>query len=331
MTVIAAICIFLVVVLIHELGHFSVAKLVGIRVNEFSIGMGPKILQKEKGDTKYSLRLIPMGGYVSMEGEDDSSQDPRSFNNASVVSRIGVIVAGPIMNFILSIVILTIVAFRVGTPTTKIESVIEDSPAYLVEIKSGDRIRAINSESMESWGDISKNISSADPRKDLVIELERDNKPLSISVRPGIDELGNRVIGIVPAMEKSFIKAVKSGFTQTGDFIKSMFKFFELLLKRKVSSKDLSGPVGVVKEIDTAAKMGINVVLFLLAFISVNLGFFNLLPIPALDGGRLVFLIVELFRGRPIDEEKEGMVHFVGFILLIGLMLFVTYKDIVNL
>ncbi len=330
LTFIAAICIFLVVVLIHELGHFIVAKLVGIKVNEFSIGMGPKLYQSKKGETKYTIRGIPMGGYVSMEGEDEGSNDPRSFNNAPVLGRIGVIVAGPIMNFILAIFILTVVAFGIGTPTREIKEVMKDSPAYYAELKTGDIIKFVNNKEMKSWQDIVSTISVQEPEKEVKLLIDRSGKDLELSILP-IKEGERSIIGIKPSSERSFIGSIKSGFLETKNFLISMFQFIGMLFKGRVTTDNLSGPVGVVKEIGNAAQLGIYTLLYLMGFISINLGFFNLLPIPALDGGRLVFLIVELFRGKAIDPDKEGAIHLAGFLLLIGLMLFVTYKDIIKL
>lgn len=329
-TFIAAICIFLVVVLIHELGHFSVAKLVGIRVNEFSIGMGPKVYQSHKGETKYTLRAIPMGGYVSMEGEDEGSSDPRSFNNSPVLGRIAVIVAGPLMNFLLSIIVLTIVALGIGTPTTKIERVLEATPAFYAKLEKGDVIEKINNVEINKWEDIVNNISKAPENQDLSLLVNRDGKDLELNIRP-VKEDGRLIIGVEPSRERAFFGSIKAGFLQTKDFVAKMFEFIAMLFKGQVGADNLSGPVGVVKEIGDAARLGVYTLLILLAFISVNLGFFNLLPIPALDGGRLVFLLVELIRGKAIDPDKEGIVHLVGFLILIGLMLFVTYKDIIKL
>lgn len=330
LTAVAAIFIFLVVILIHELGHFLVAKKVGIKVNEFSIGMGPQLFQKTKGETTYSLRLIPLGGYVSMEGEDDDSDDPRSFNNAKVGPKLAVVSAGAIMNFILAIVVLSIAAFGIGIPTTEIEEVIEDSPAYVSNLKKGDRIKSINGVDISSWEEIVDSISSSDIDSEIILKVEREGRVESFSMQP-VEEEGRSIVGIVPAREKSFIQSIKSGFIQTFTMIKAMFQFIGMLITGKMDSVGLSGPVGVVQQIGDAAKLGVYNVLLLLGFISVNLGFFNLLPIPALDGGRILFLLIEAIRGKKMDPNKEGFVHFIGFALLISLMIFVTYKDIVGI
>lgn len=329
-TAIAAIFVFLLVILLHELGHFTVAKLVGIRVNEFAIGMGPKVIQTTKGETQYTLRLLPIGGYVKMEGEDENSDDPRSFGKVPPLARMAVVVAGALMNFVLAIIVLSIVSFNTGTPTTVIEESIMDSPAYVSGIQAGDDIISINGVKTNSWEKISSTIGKANPSEKIAIQILRNNEELIINVQPTIEE-GRTIIGIIPQSEQSIISGIKGGFQKTGMFIKLMFEFVTMIFKGKVSTNDLSGPIGVINEVGNAAKMGINNLLFLLGFISVNLGFFNLLPIPALDGSRLVFLFIELLRGKPVDPDKENFIHMIGFVLLISLMLIVTYKDLIRI
>lgn len=330
LTAIWAILIFLIVILIHELGHFIVAKSVGIKVNEFAIGMGPKIFQKQKGETKYTLRLLPIGGYVSMEGEDEDSADPRSFNMVPVGKRIAVVLAGAIMNFALAIIILSGIYISFGTPSTTVGQLIEGSPAYTSNLEVGDRIVSIDGVKISSWDDISKSISRSEPNKLLNLEVVRNGENVDLEISP-VEDKGKTVIGIVPKNEKNFIKGIKEGFLNTGRVVMLMFDFIASAFRGNVSLNDFSGPVGVVNEIGKAAKTGIYDIMFMLAFININLGFFNLLPIPALDGGRAFFLFIELLRGKPINPEKEGFVHFVGFVLLMSLMLVVTFKDIIKL
>lgn len=329
-TAISAIFVFLLVVLLHELGHFTVAKLSGIKVNEFAIGMGPKLIQTKKGETEYTLRLLPIGGYVKMEGEDESSDDPRGFNKVSPLKRIATVAAGAIMNFILAIVVLSIVAFYTGMPTTTIDEIIENSPAEASGIVAGDKIISINGISISTWNELSDTISKSDPSKDMDVRLVRKGEEKSISLKPQVDN-GRSIIGIIPSYEKTLGSALKGGIETTGMFLSLMFDFLKGVFRGNVSTNDLSGPVGVITEIGRAAESGFLNLLYLLGFISVNLGFFNLLPIPALDGSRIIFLLVELVRGKPIDPNKEGFIHTIGFLLLISLMLFVTYKDLLRI
>jgi regulator of sigma E protease len=329
-TAIASIFVFLLVILLHELGHFTVAKMVGIRVNEFAIGMGPKVLQTTKGDTQYTLRLLPIGGYVKMEGEDENSDDPRGFGKASPLARIAVVIAGAIMNFVLAVIVLSIVSFNTGTPTTIIEEAIIDSPAYESGIESGDNIIRINGVETKTWNDISDSIGKSNANEALEIQVIRNGENININVKPTIED-DRTIIGIIPQYEKSFANGIKGGFETTGMFIKLMFEFVGSIFKGQVSVNDLSGPVGVITAVGEQAKFGINNLLLILGFISVNLGFFNLLPIPALDGSRIIFLLIELVRGKPIDPDKENFIHMIGFVLLISLMLVVTYKDLIRI
>ncbi|MDY0234465.1 MAG: RIP metalloprotease RseP [Gudongella sp.] len=330
LTAIAAIFVFLLVVVIHEGGHFTVAKLVGIKVNEFAIGMGPKLFQKTKGETVYTLRALPIGGYVKMEGEDEDSDDPRGFSKVSVWSRIAVVSAGAIMNFVLAIVVLSIVAFSLGHPTTTIDEVLVDSPAMEYGVLSGDKIVSIDGVEIKEWNQIVDTINSSETSKILNINVQRNDKIISLQVKPMLDN-DRVVIGIVPESEKSILKSIGAGFEDTAYFIKLMFNFIAMLFQGQVSTNDLAGPVGVISEIGNQAKLGFINLLYILGFISVNLGFFNLLPIPALDGSRIVFLLVEAVRGKPVDPKKEGFIHFLGFIFLISLMLLVTYKDLIKI
>jgi regulator of sigma E protease len=329
-TAFAAIFVFLLVILLHELGHFSVAKLVGIKVNEFAIGMGPKIFQRQNGETKYTLRALPIGGFVRMEGEEENSDDPRSFGKASVMSRIATIAAGATMNFVLAIIVLSIVAFNVGVPTTTLSGTIDGSPAQESGIQAGDKILAINEIEIKEWQDIVDAINYYGIGSELSVKVERYGSFETIQVMPVEDE-GRVVIGITPEYKQSIGSAVKAGFQDTWYFIKLMFQFLGMLFQGEVSTNDLAGPIGVINEVGNAAKMGFTNLLYILGFISVNLGFFNLLPIPALDGSKIVFLLIELVRGKPIDPEKEGFIHLVGFVFLISLMLIVTYKDLLRI
>ena len=214
-TALAAIFVFLLVVLVHEAGHFTVAKMVGIKVNEFAIGMGPKLIQRKKGETQYTLRALPIGGYVKMEGEDESSEDPRGFANVSVGSRIAVISAGAIMNFVLAIVVLSLVAFNVGVPSTTIDEIIEGSPAQEYGIVQGDRVVQIEGIAINNWEDIVSTINSQDPETFIQVQVDRGGEIVNLDVKPTLDE-GRVVIGIVPAYETGFFSAIKSGFRKHG-------------------------------------------------------------------------------------------------------------------
>ncbi|SDY84330.1 regulator of sigma E protease [Proteiniborus ethanoligenes] len=329
-TALATIFVFFIVVLFHEFGHFIVAKLSGIKVHEFAIGMGPKLFKINKGETDYSLRLLPIGGYVKMEGEDEYSNDARSFSKKSIRIRMAVIAAGAIMNFVLAIIVFSIYSFYIGVPTTTIDNVTEGLPAYEAGLRKGDTIITIDNYKVNNWEDV-KSAINASNGLEIRVTVLRNEKEQFFSIKPIIEKKDNRlIIGIYPEMERSLILSIKNGFENVILVLGLMFQFFVMLFKGKVSSGDISGPIGIVYLVGEAAKSGTLYVLYVAGFISINLGFFNLLPIPALDGSRLVFLLIELVRGKPVNPEKEGFVHFVGLVLLMALMLVVAYKDIIK-
>lgn len=329
-TAVVAIVVFSFLVFFHELGHFSIAKLVGIKVHEFAIGMGPKIFGFKKGETDYSIRALPIGGYVRMEGEDEKSSDSRSFSNKSVKERIAVILAGPIMNIILGLVLFTIIFYNVaGIYTTVIDQVIVNTPAETMGVEAGDQIISINGKSIEDWDQLVQEINSSEGT-DLQVDLRRDGSVIQKTITPELDtESGLYRIGIYPVVKKSIPLAVRNSINQTGMIVVGIFDFFRgLLTSRQGVLDDVVGPVGIINIVGQASRAGWIYVLHLAGLISINLAVMNLLPIPALDGSRILFLIVEAFRGKPIDPDKEGFVHIVGFALLMLLMIMITYKDI---
>jgi len=330
-TIINVIFVFFIVVIFHEFGHFSIAKLSGIKVHEFAIGMGPKIFTKKKKETEYTIRLLPIGGFVKMEGEDEVSDDEGSFNNKPVLSRMAVIVAGAVMNFILTIILFTIVFYNVGKPLDEpiIGDVTINEPAYEAGLKAGDKVILVDNVKVNTWRDIQNAISKSSS-EEINILIERNNKTFEFEIKP-ISIEDRKMIGIVPVTQKSLLYGLKNSVTQTKDLFGKMFDFFARLFRGNINSDEVGGPVKIVSIIGEASKYGFLNVLFLTGLISLNLGFFNLLPIPALDGSRLIFLLIELFRGKPIDPEKEGFVHFIGFIFLIFLMIIVAYKDVMSL
>ncbi|MCT4595621.1 MAG: RIP metalloprotease RseP [Anaeromicrobium sp.] len=326
-TFIVAVLVFGILVLFHEFGHFSVAKLVGIKVHEFAIGMGPKIISYKGQETRYSVRILPIGGYVKMEGEDEKSSDERSFNNKPLWARLGVIIAGPLMNFVLAVIVFSTISYSVGFATTVVAEATKDLPAYKAGLKSGDKIIAINDKKVRTWDEIVKNISES--KDDIKISYERNDKSEHVYITPAVNKEDNRrIIGISPKIEKSIIKSIENSFDRIIFIIGEMFSFFSRLFGGKASASEVVGPVGIIHLVGEAAKTNIYNVLFLTGLISINLGMVNLLPIPALDGGRIIFLLFEAINGKPLDPDKEGMIHFTGFVLLMGLMIFMVWKDL---
>jgi regulator of sigma E protease len=330
-TIITAILVFGLLVIFHELGHFAVAKAVGIKVHEFAVGMGPKIFGMKGRETSYSVRVLPIGGYVKMEGEDEASSDVRSFSNKPLWARMSVILAGPIMNFILAILLFMIIFYSIGFPTTQIDQVTPGLPAELAGITAGDRVVRIENEKINSWDEIVQIINGSKD-KSLNIELiDNTGNQKNIIVKPVINvETKQAIIGITPMLKKSFGLAAKASIDRTSFVLTGMLDYLGNLFKGKASAEDVVGPVGIIHIVGEAAKIGIFNVLHIAAVISINLGIVNLLPIPALDGGRLIFLSFEGLSGKPLDSEKEGFIHLVGFVLLMMLMVFIVYKDIIR-
>lgn len=331
-TIISSIIIFLLVILIHEFGHFIVAKMNGVSVLEFSIGMGPKLFQRESNGTLYSLRMLPVGGYCQLEGEDEENDSPNSLNNQSPLVRLKVILAGAIMNFILAFILL-ILLMSVSRVSTEVSGVIKDSPAYSSGIQTGDQIVSINGENVSDGEELLKSIKES--KGDLNIGVIRDSQSKNIKVTPRLEN-NIRKIGVNFQEEYniknfSIVKGFKKGLITFLNLTGMLYKFLGMLITGQLGLGGVSGPVGVVKEIGNAAKTGVANLIFLLAYININLGVFNLLPIPALDGGRAIFILIEMIFGKKISQEKEGYIHMVGLILLLALIAIVTIKDVIKL
>lgn len=323
--VVASVLVFATIVMIHELGHFVIAKLSGIRVEEFAIGMGPKIFGKKKGETLYSLRSIPIGGYCKMTGEDESSDDIKAFNNKPLHIRMAVILFGPLMNFLLAMLIFSLVI----TQSTVINEVVQGKPAYTAGLQKGDKIIEINGKKTEDWNSIKQSISS-NPNTPINITFERKKEIKNVTVTPIVDdETKDVIIGITPSLKIEGI-SLKNGFRWALEMSKAMLDFLGKLFTGKASTDEVSGPVGIIVFINEAAKFGFLYLLNLTAFLSLNLAIINLLPIPALDGGRLLFLLIELIRRKPIEAEKEGFINFIGFVALMILAVIIAYKDLIK-
>ncbi len=326
-TIISAIIIFGMLVILHELGHLAAAKSVGIRVNQFALGMGPVIFRSKKGETEYSIRILPLGGFVKLEGEDEDSFDERSFNSKSIPARMMVLAAGSIMNLIFAILIIILLFFMNGFPTNEIGSVVEGNPAQLAGLLPGDRIVGIQGKEVERWDDIVNTITES-TGDEISITVKREGSTRSFVSSIMKDETGRRVIGIVPAIEKSFSRSILEGTKYSFMMVGIMLDFLAGIFKGQASTSDVVGPVGIFHLVGEAARMGVVYVMNFTAMISMNLAVINLLPFPALDGGRLLLLFVQGVSGKKLDPEKEGFIHFIGFVILIGLMILVTFRDV---
>lgn len=326
--IIIAMLIFGIVVAVHEFGHFFVAKLNKITVHEFAIGMGPVIFQKEKNGTNYSLRAIPMGGFVAMEGEDEESDDPNAFCQKNPLQKMAVVFAGPFMNFVLTIVTFILLFTLSGVPVNKVGNIIENSPASKSELKVGDEIKSINGTNIKSWNDIPTTIAAT--KGDVTLQVIRDGQVKEIVITPE-EKNGRRTVGIYPMYEKNFSSSISQAFSQTYSVSLSMLDFIKKLFTGKVDFNYVSGPVGIVKEMGSSVNSGLATVINYIAFISLNLGIMNLLPIPALDGFRLLTSFVELITRKKLNKKMEYIVNAAGMVFLIGIMLLVTYKDLIKI
>lgn len=328
-TLISSLLVFLLVVMLHEFGHFTVAKLSGIKVNEFSIGMGPKIYHKQKGETFYSLRALPIGGYVAMEGEEENSHDPRAFNNVSIVKRMAVVLAGAFMNFVLAFIAFTLIFSIVGYGSNEIDKVIPNSPADKAGIQSGDLIIKINENKVKNIYDINS-IISKNRKEEMDFQINREGNILNVTIKPEYSEENQMyLIGITSKLEHSIIKSICLGADRTLEMSKMLLKSIKIMFSGSFKMEYLSGPVGVVQLIGSESSKGFLNFLQILGLISVDLGVFNLLPIPALDGGKFLFLLIEALRGKPIDEKIEQGLSLIGISLLFSLMIYVTiFNDI---
>ena len=331
-----AIVMFLLLILVHELGHFVAAKAVGIKVNEFSIGFGPTILRKKWGETTYMLKLIPFGGYCAMEGEDEGSTDENAFCNKSAWKRGLVVVAGAVFNLILGIIIVGAMLLPQDRFTsTTVAEFAESAVSVQSGLKTGDRIIKVDGRRVFTTYDLSYTFTGV---KDGTVDLTvvRDGEKVDL---PNVKFATKEAEGISYIAVDFYVKGVEKTF---GSFISESAKmslsygrviWFSLidLITGKYGISAVSGPVGVTAAIGSVAKESLVNILPIMALITINLGIFNLLPLPALDGGRLLFILFEIIFRKAVPQKYEGFVHAVGFVLLIFIMIAITAKDIWSL
>ncbi|MGN0464796.1 MAG: RIP metalloprotease RseP [Lachnospiraceae bacterium] len=338
MKIIVALLIFCLIIIIHELGHFLLAKLNGIYVQEFTLGLGPTLVGFQKGETKYEIKLLPFGGSCVMLGEDEESKDPRAFVNKSVWARISVVAAGPIFNFILAFLLSIFIIGMRGADPAIIDTVLDNSPAYEAGLQAGDKITKIDGSRVYNFREITYAMAFKKNDNSMQITYERDGKKNVTTLTPVKDENGAYKIGVVRSELKKMgiFGTLYYSALEVRCQIKVTLISLKMLVQGQFKINDLSGPVGIVNVIGQSYEQTIvqGIMTMLMAMfsiavmISANLGVMNLLPLPALDGGRLVFLFIEAIRGKGISQEKEGMVHLVGLALLMGLMIIVMFNDI---
>lgn len=379
-TAIVSIAMFFVMISLHEFGHFIVAKILNFKVDEFSIGMGPAILKRKKGETQYSLRILPVGGYCKFEGEDEKDNDnPRAFANQKPWKRLLVLLAGGIFNVVLGFVLFMIVVFSISPVSTNVvDNTVEHSYVEQAGIQPGDKIVAINGKKVNFYNDIRLYTQNFGKDENAVITVKRDGKKIDFNFKPserteeavytdtGVqvnstingyttekfipysdsvpkdDSLVGQsqqsksyIIGFYPRQKDINIFNVwGETYNETKFAVKLVYQSFWQMITGKIGIDKMSGPVGIVKEVNNQVNSGkysvVNVI-NLVALLTINLGVFNLLPIPALDGGRILFVLIEMIRRKPIPPDKEGIVHAVGMLLLLLFILFISFHDIMRL
>ena len=346
MYIVLAILIFGFLIFIHELGHFLTAKLMGVQVNEFAICMGPAIWQRKRGETTYSLRCIPVGGYCAMEGEDEDSDNPRAFGRVAVWRRLLILVAGSFMNFFTGfLIVLILLSSAAGFSTTVIDGFYEGCPMASEDgLQEGDQFYRIDGERVYLYADIPLLLSRNTTGK-YDLEIIRGGEKIKLEDFPmaqqtyTVDGKEETLYGFLfRAEENAFGSLVKNAWNNTLYFVQLVRLGLSDLITGAVGLKDMSGPVGIVKVISDTGNAsastsdGIQNVLYLGAFIAVNLAVMNMLPLPALDGGRVVCLlltaIIETVTRRKLNPKYEGYLHTAGIVLLLGLMVFVTFHDV---
>lgn len=332
--IIIAVLFFQLIIVIHEGGHFVAARLMKIKVNEFSIGMGPKLIQFTKGETKYTLRLVLFGGYCAMEGEDSDSDDENAFSNKKVIQRIFVVVAGAFMNLVLGLVIISIMVSTQSLIGTTTVAKFDDNSVSSQTLEVGDKIKSIDGMRVYTSTDVTTGLSrSADNVVEFVVERNGEMKTLNVEFEMSEYE-GTNYINMdffVLGVEKTFSSVIKETFAQFVSYCRMIFLSLHDLLVGRYGVSDISGPVGAVSIVSTAVKTSLPTVLRIMALLTVNVGLFNLFPFPALDGWRLFVLAFEGIFKKKLPSKFEWLINTIGLALLIGLMCVVTFSDITKL
>lgn len=379
LTAIVTIIMFLVMVSLHEFGHFIVAKALNFKILEYAIGFGPAIFKKQKGETLYAVRAVPLGGFCKFEGEEEQSEDPRAFSNQAVWKRILVVIAGGIFNVILGFVLFVAMLPSLSPMQTNVvDSVVPHSYIEDSGIQPGDKIVKINGKHIGFYNDITLYRDGMSKDTENTVTIKRDGKKIDVPVmltqqrtkiaykenyieytseingfpkvqridysdkvpkdvqKVGTEENSTRyIIGFTPESENiNFGNIWGYAWNETKFVVKLLYRSLWELITGKVGMEQMSGPVGIVTEVNNAVHQESDRLLYILnltALLTINLGVFNLLPLPALDGGRLLFMIIELIRRKPIPPEKEGIVHAIGMLLLFALIIFISFQDIMKL
>jgi regulator of sigma E protease len=338
LTILSIIFVFFLLIFPHELGHFISAKGCGMQVDRFSLGLGPKLWGFKKRETEYVISAFPLGGYVKIAGMEPGEKDlEKGFRRQSWSKRVGVIIAGSLMNYLVAIIMFSLI-FMMGFYTFNLEEAVigevrSGSPAEKANLLPGDKILKVDGRQTKGWEELALSIEKSQSEV-LTLEVQRKDRVFVVQIKSVFDsELSKKIIGITPS--KTFrrynpIISLSMGVERTISLTGLILASVGWMIIGKLPAQ-VSGPVGIIQFVGQSAGLGIIPLFSLIALLSINLGLFNLFPIPALDGGRLLFLLIEKIRGKALNLEKEEMVHYIGFIILLALILVVTYQDILRL
>ena len=343
--IIIGVLLFNLIIFIHEFGHFFWAKKFGVKVNEFALGMGPKVLKFQKGETLFSLRLFPIGGFCAMEGEDEESEDPNAFEKKAAWQRAIIVAFGAIMNLVLGFIMMVILlAPNKQFASTTVDGFHDNAKSAQTGLQTGDSIVRINGVKTSTYKDLTFNLIT-DGKDNFDIEVVRNGETQllqNVQFETLQNENGRTITKLdfyVAPIENNFATLIKQAFLDTISTVKTVWASLVGIITGRFSVRDMSGPIGIATVIGEATNEGLKKsvwaaianMISLMAMITINLGIFNLLPLPALDGGRLMFLIFEMITGKKVNSKYEGWIHALGFFLFIAFMLYISYSDILRL
>ncbi len=343
--IIFGVLLFNLIIFVHEFGHFFWAKKFGVKVNEFALGMGPKILKFQKGETVFSLRLFPIGGFCAMEGEDEESDDPNAFEKKPAWQKAIIVAFGAVMNLILGFIMtLILLAPNKQFASTTVSKFNEGAKSTQTGLQIGDKIVKVDGVKINTYKDLSFNLI-ADGKESFDIEVIRDGETTHLEnvqfevLKPENSRATTKIDFYVEPIEKNFFSLISQSFWDTISTVKTVWSSLVGIITGRFSIREMSGPIGIASVIGEATNEGLKKsfwaavanIVSLMAMITINLGIFNLLPLPALDGGRLMFLFFEMITGKKVNSKYEGWIHTLGFFLFIAFMLYISYSDILRL
>ena len=345
LVIIIGVLLFNFIIFAHEFGHFFWAKKFGVKVNEFALGMGPKIFKFQKGETLFSLRLFPIGGFCAMEGEDEESDDPNAFDKKAAWQKAIIVAFGAIMNLVLGFIMtIILLAPNKQFTSTTVSKFTEDAKSSQTGLQVSDKIIKVDGVKISTYKDLSFNLI-ADGKDNFNMEVVRSGEIVSLQdvkfevLRPENARATTKIDFYVEPIENNFFTLIRQSFLDTISTVKTVWASLMGIITGRFSVREMSGPIGIASVIGEATNEGLKKsvwaaianIVSLMAMITINLGIFNLLPLPALDGGRLMFLIFEMITGKKVNSKYEGWIHALGFFLFIAFMLYISYSDILRL